>query len=115
MNAGFNCVIATNTYVFHAKSKSYSSEQRNELVGAGDARVLELHGKKRVVRAVQSMQDHPLLQQFRAKAAELWTARRLKPISAARSTLVNGDAITVSEGKHRAPRILSRFRFPSRL
>ncbi len=71
-NAGFRLAIATNTYIFHAKSKSYVSDKRIELMDNGNRRLQELHTKERVHRAVTSMQQNPTLQKMRDKAAKLY-------------------------------------------
>jgi GT2 family glycosyltransferase len=71
-DAGFGLVVATHTYVFHAKSKSYVGPERVGLMKAGSAALRRLHGKGRVERAVRSMQENPLLVRLRSEAAALY-------------------------------------------
>jgi GT2 family glycosyltransferase len=71
-DAGFSPVLATNTYIFHAKSKSYPTAQRLELMKNGSAKFKEIYGEKRVVRAILTMQKNPILVGLRKKAAALY-------------------------------------------
>ncbi len=71
-DAGFSLVVATHTFVYHAKSKSYGPE-RLKLAQAGTAKLRELHGRPRIDRAVRSMRENPVLDTFRGKAAALYT------------------------------------------
>ena len=70
--AGVGLAVATSTYVFHAKSQSYSSEQRAVIVNVSNERVKELHGKLRVRRSIISMQQNPVLVRIRNAAEELF-------------------------------------------
>lgn len=72
INAGFSIVIATNTYIFHAKSKSYKDNVRVGLMRDGSAKLKELHTAPRIERAVLTMQKNPLLIKMREKAALLY-------------------------------------------
>lgn len=74
IDAGFNLVLATNTYIFHAKSKSYQSDQRQQLMKAGNQRLAELRTKDRVRRAIITMQKQPTLVRLRQLAAKLYSA-----------------------------------------
>jgi GT2 family glycosyltransferase/glycosyltransferase involved in cell wall biosynthesis len=70
-DAGFGLVIATHTYVFHAKSRSYIESKRVRLMRQGAEALRTLHGSKRVDRAVRSMQGNSLLQHMRDQARSL--------------------------------------------
>jgi GT2 family glycosyltransferase len=73
MDAGFGAIIATDTYIFHEKSKSYTdSEKRIALMKRGSDKLRELHGDERVQRAIKTMQNNPALITMREKAAELY-------------------------------------------
>lgn len=72
--AGIGLAVATNTYVFHAKSQSYSPEKRAAIVQPSNERVKELHGAMRVRRSIISMQQNPTLMDMREAAARLWDA-----------------------------------------
>jgi len=71
-DAGFGLVIATHTYIFHAKSKSYSEKERVLLMKEGMDSLRQLHGRHRIVRAVRSMQENPILEGFRQRAWQLY-------------------------------------------
>jgi GT2 family glycosyltransferase len=60
-DAGFSLVIATHTYVFHAKSESYSDSERVTLMKAASETFRSLHGRPRIERAVRTMQENPIL------------------------------------------------------
>ena len=75
MDAGFSCTIAINTFIWHAKSRSYPDAQRRELMETGNTKLRELHGNERVIRAIQSMRDEPLLRRMRIEAQALWDER----------------------------------------
>jgi len=72
-DAGIGLVIATHTFVFHAKSKSYADTDRVAFMKAGSNALKRLHGTRRVERAVRSMERNPLLQTFRQKSRALWS------------------------------------------
>lgn len=71
-NAGFNMVIATNTYIFHSKSKSYVGPERVTLMKQGSAKLKELHGEERIKRSIRTMQSNPLLIKIRKEAEKLY-------------------------------------------
>ncbi len=72
IDAGFCLALATNTYIFHAKSKSYKSEQRIQLMKEGSHKLQELYGEKRIRRAILSMRQNPELIRVRNKAKTLY-------------------------------------------
>lgn len=57
--AGFSCGFTLSTYVFHAKSKSFSHERRRVLSKAGWDSLVAKHGKEALSAAVHEMQHHP--------------------------------------------------------
>lgn len=65
VNAGYGLAIATNTYVYHAKSKSYGSKARNELTQKGQVMLKKKHGEQRLKRAVETMKLNPHLADLR--------------------------------------------------
>ena len=71
VDAGFGIVIATHTYVFHAKSKSYAALERVALMKAGSEALRRLHGRARIQRSVRSMQENPILVDLRQRAWSL--------------------------------------------
>lgn len=69
---GFDMKIATNVYVFHRKSASYSDDaRRSQLMRSGSEKLRLKHGDDRVSRAIKTMQGHPMLERMRSLAAGL--------------------------------------------
>jgi GT2 family glycosyltransferase/glycosyltransferase involved in cell wall biosynthesis len=64
-DAGFECVVATHTYVFHAKSKSYGSERRRVLSHQGSRVLRERYSGTKIKNAVETMRVHPELSRMR--------------------------------------------------
>lgn len=71
-NAGFLLSVATNTYVFHSKSKSYKEEERTKLMQEGSQKVRKIHGYRRFYRSAQAMKSNPLLIDMRRKCKHLY-------------------------------------------
>lgn len=71
-NAGVGLVLATHTYVYHVKSKSYSSEKRVALMKAGSEAFNKRHGRSRIRRCVLAMQTNPELVRLRELARKLF-------------------------------------------
>lgn len=65
-DAGFNLVIADDTYVFHAKSKSFGHDTRKKLSKAGSESLKAKHGEARVKALAERIR----------KLADLETIRR---------------------------------------
>ena len=64
-DAGFGLMLAIDTYVFHAKSKSYGSATRNKLSEEGGAAFARKYPLHRIQGAVASMRANPLLETVR--------------------------------------------------
>jgi len=81
--AGFGLVIATHTFVFHAKSKSFEDEERIRLMHQGPATLARLHGADRVRHAIEASTANPILDRVRQSATSLyrtpWPAREKAP------------------------------------
>ncbi|MCH9052354.1 MAG: methyltransferase domain-containing protein, partial [Proteobacteria bacterium] len=71
VDAGFGLVVATHTYIFHAKSKSYVGPERVELMKAGSEALRRLHGRARIQRSVRSMEENPIFVNLRQRAWSL--------------------------------------------
>jgi len=70
---GFHMVIAVDTYIYHAKSKSYTNtDRRVGLMKSGSESLRKLYSKERIDRAVRTMQTNPSLVVMREKAQELY-------------------------------------------
>ena len=70
-HAGFSLVVATHTYIFHAKSKSFVGPERVRLMKAGSEALRRLHGRTRIERAVRSMQENLIFGNLRRQARSL--------------------------------------------
>jgi GT2 family glycosyltransferase len=70
LDAGFMHAIATHCYVYHAKSKSFGSARRTQLVEQGREKLSDKHGELRIQRAVSTMANHPILGQLRGKICQ---------------------------------------------
>lgn len=81
VDAGVGLVLAAHTYIFHAKSKSYSNAKRIKLMKQGNEKLRELYGKERITRAIVTMQKHPMLMTMRAQAKKFYRARLIKTSS----------------------------------
>lgn len=64
-DAGFGLMIATDSYVYHAKSKSYGGTQRNELSKKGQAVLKKKHSDLRLQRSTETMKLNPYLEKMR--------------------------------------------------
>jgi GT2 family glycosyltransferase len=69
-DAGFLCAVAIDCFVYHAKSKSYTSDARERLIREGRAVNDRRHGAQRVRGAVKGTQANPILATIRAEARE---------------------------------------------
>lgn len=70
--AGFGLVIATHTFVYHAKSRSFATAERLELMRQGPATLMRLHGADRVKRAMEAAPDNAILERIRQNAYGLY-------------------------------------------
>ncbi len=73
-DAGFLCAVAIDCFVYHAKTKSYSSEARQRLIKAGRAHIDRVHGADRVQAAVKGTQSNPVLAGIRSEARAVFEA-----------------------------------------
>lgn len=65
MARAFTLAVATNTYIFHHKSKSFESEERVKLMKNGRQALISLHSKEKIVEAIRSTEENPLLERIR--------------------------------------------------
>jgi GT2 family glycosyltransferase len=61
IDAGFENRVADDCYVFHAKSKSFTSDGRAATVALAKGKLTDKHGKRRIRNHVQSMQANEQL------------------------------------------------------
>lgn len=64
--AGYLCAVAIDCFVYHAKTKSYSSEQRKQLTVNGQTQLRALYGDQRIKDAVRGTQLNPVLLSIRS-------------------------------------------------
>jgi len=64
---GMTCGVALSTYVFHAKSKSFSHERRRILSRVGWESLVKKHGKGVLDSAVRDLQESPVLKMARSR------------------------------------------------
>jgi GT2 family glycosyltransferase/glycosyltransferase involved in cell wall biosynthesis len=111
VDAGFGCVVATHTYVYHSKSKSFQEQERVALMRAGAKEVRRLHGERRVNRAVKSMDANPLLTTFREKARRWYAPQSRGPSAGPKRVAalipVRGDGLPEATGYIRVLRPLT--------
>lgn len=84
--AGFLCAIATDAYVYHTKSASFTPERRTPLVEAGAQALRRKHTSERIAAAVDMLKWHPELARMRERLAEALAARSLEAASTALPT-----------------------------
>jgi GT2 family glycosyltransferase len=60
-DAGFACSIATHTYVYHAKSQSYTHERRRILGRQGSVYLRQKYPSHRIDNAIETMRFQPIL------------------------------------------------------
>ncbi len=73
--AGWKLALADDTYIYHAQSKSYSTERRKQLYERAGKNLLEKHGEAVIQAGVEYNQHNPILQGIRARS-QLWLARQ---------------------------------------
>lgn len=64
-DAGYELAIADDTYVFHAKSKSFGSSRRTELSKRGSEQLRKKHGSKRYAALVEKIKNTEILDRVR--------------------------------------------------
>lgn len=72
VDAGFVCAIAIDSFVYHAKTKSYSSERRARLNAAGQKVLKARYGEERIRSAVRAVQNDPVMAAIRVKSRDLF-------------------------------------------
>jgi GT2 family glycosyltransferase len=63
--AGYLCAVATDTYIYHSKSASFTQERRGPLVEAGAKALRKKHTAERIAAAVHMLRYHPELARIR--------------------------------------------------
>ncbi|UVF18364.1 DUF616 domain-containing protein [Microvirga terrae] len=68
LEAGFDLAVATNTFVYHRKSRSIDEEKRVVHMAEAWKRLRELYGADRILTAYRQVEEHPLLARIRKEA-----------------------------------------------
>jgi GT2 family glycosyltransferase len=66
--AGFELAVATNTFVYHRKSRSIDEEKRVVHMAEAWKRLRELYGADRILAAYRQVEEHPQLERIRKEA-----------------------------------------------
>ena len=67
---GFLCGIVLDTYVYHSKSASFSTEGRAPLAASGGKALRSKHSAERISAAVEMLRNHPELRRVRDRIAK---------------------------------------------
>ena len=67
VRADWDLAIADDVYIYHAQSKSYSTERRIELAKMADAALIEKHGHPIILQGLQVCRNDPSLLGIRAR------------------------------------------------
>ncbi|WP_201838725.1 glycosyltransferase [Microvirga zambiensis] len=68
LDAGFELAVATNTFVYHRKSRSIDEEKRVMHMAEAWKRLRELYGADKILAAYRQVEEHPLLNRVRTEA-----------------------------------------------
>lgn len=71
-DAGFALGVALNSFVYHAKSKSYKPEQQQEFTRAGHDALARKHSAWRIESVIKQMENQPSLKTIRERVADFW-------------------------------------------
>jgi GT2 family glycosyltransferase len=91
--AGWSLAIADDTYVYHAQSRSYTSEARQRLASAAGQRLAAKHGQSLIDQSVAHCLHDRVLQGIRARSRAMvarrdWIARGRERFAGARLLFV---------------------------
>ena len=66
---GWQIAVADDVYIYHAQSKSYSSDRRHQLTERAGKALAEKHGQDLVTESCATILAHPVLEGIRARIA----------------------------------------------
>lgn len=72
LGAGFELAVATNTFVYHRKSRSIDEEKRVVHMAKAWSRLRELYGAEKILAAYRQIEEHPLLERARKEAGRFF-------------------------------------------
>lgn len=76
--AGWELAVVDDAYVFHAQSRSYSSERRLKLTKLAGEALSNKHGDPLILAGVHLTQANPVMASMRARMAQCWALRELR-------------------------------------
>lgn len=76
--AGFELAVATNTFVYHRKSRSIDEEKRVVHMAEAWKRLRELYGAERIRGAYRQVEEHPALGRIRKEAGCLFQSAAVR-------------------------------------
>ncbi|QRM28286.1 DUF616 domain-containing protein [Microvirga sp. VF16] len=76
LGAGFELAVATNTFVYHRKSRSIDEEKRVVHMAEAWKRLRELYGADRILAAYRQVEEHPVLERIRKEAGRYFQSRQ---------------------------------------
>ena len=85
---GWLACVATNTYVWHAKSKSFGHKNRQELSRQGSDKLRQKHGNQRLDSAIASLKNNPVLKEFREKIGIFFVEQPSVPLTKGQKKLI---------------------------
>jgi GT2 family glycosyltransferase len=74
-DAGFICGIATNAYIYHSKSASFTTNRRKILTKAGGAALRSKHTTEKVEKSIAVTQNHPEIVNLRMRINQLISSK----------------------------------------
>jgi len=75
--AGWKLALADDVFIFHAQSKSYSTERRQQLYARAGQKLREKHGEQIIQAGVDFNQNDPVLQGIRARSQVLFARQQM--------------------------------------
>jgi GT2 family glycosyltransferase/glycosyltransferase involved in cell wall biosynthesis len=84
VDAGFELAVADHTYIYHAKSKSYTHDRRLALSKKSTAILNDKHGRQRLEQDVTLMRQNPVLEKMRKRVTQAireQAANKISPLS----------------------------------
>ena len=77
--AGFQLAIATNTFVYHSKSRSIEENERIIHMAEAGKKLRALYGREAILTACLQGEEHPLLRRMRAEVNEFYKSLNKTP------------------------------------
>jgi len=75
-DAGFALAIALDSFVFHAKSKSYKPAQQQKFSKIGQETLVEKYSARRIKNTIAAMEQQPKLEILRQRVIDHWPSHQ---------------------------------------